>query len=154
MVAEKSSVCSRRQPRNDALQIGQEAHIEHAVAFVEHECVQMIEARLVHPHVIQQPAGSSQEYLHSGPQRLFLWPHRCAPHQDADPQLCVISQSQTHVVDLLGQFSGRRDNQRPRHPQRQPQQLLQDRQQEGGSLARPRLAVAIRSRPEKIAGMA
>ena len=84
--------------------------------------MQKIEASLVQPHVIQKPAGSGEEHLYSGPQGLFLRPHGCAAHKEADPELCVISQSQAHIVDLLGQFSGRRDNRAPAsHPAADPE---------------------------------
>jgi hypothetical protein len=36
-VAENSSVCAARQSAEDALHVGQEAHVEHAVGFVEDE---------------------------------------------------------------------------------------------------------------------
>ena len=47
----------------------------------------------------------------------------------------VVGQAQADVVDLLGQLARGRDDQRLRRAARQVQELVQDRQQEGGRLA-------------------
>ena len=136
MVAEKSSVCSpARQAGDDSFEVGKEAHVEHAVGFVEHERVQTVEAGLVLSHVVQEPAGRGDEHLDAGAQGLFLRPHGRAADKDADPQGRVVGQAQANVVDLLGQLAGRRQDQGPCHARGKSQQLVQDRQKEGGRFA-------------------
>ena len=73
--------------------------------------------------------------LHAGPQGLLLRAHGGAAHQQADAQRRVVGQAQADVVDLLGQLAGGRDDQRPGRAAGQAQELVQDRQQEGGRLA-------------------
>ena len=136
IVAENSSVCrAGRQPGDDPLDVRQEAHVEHAVGLVEDEGVDLVEARLVLPHVVEEPARRGDEQFDAGPQRLLLRSHRRAAHDDADPQRRVVRQAQQHVVDLLGQLARRREDQRLGHAVRHAEEPVQDRQQEGGGLA-------------------
>ena len=67
---------ARGQACDDPLDVRQEAHIEHAVRFVEDKGVQVIKTRLVLPHVVEESARRGDDYFHAGPQRLFLGPHR------------------------------------------------------------------------------
>ena len=60
---EEQRLLAGRQAGDDPLEVGQEAHVEHAVGLVEDEGVQMVEAGLVLPHVVEQPAGGGDEQL-------------------------------------------------------------------------------------------
>ena len=68
---------------------------------------ELVEAGLVLPHVVEQPAGRGDEDLDAGAQGLFLRAHRGAAHQDADAEVGVVGQPEADVVDLLGQFARR-----------------------------------------------
>ena len=73
--------------------------------------------------------------LDAGPQGLLLRPHGRAADEEADPQRRVVGQAQADVVDLLGQLARGRDDQRLGRAAGQAEELVQDRQQEGGGLA-------------------
>ena len=54
---EEQSVCrTGGQRRQDPLHVGPEAHVEHAIGFVEHQHFQSGKAHRIVPHVIHQPA--------------------------------------------------------------------------------------------------
>ena len=136
---EEQRLLAGGQAGDDPLEVGQEAHVEHAVGLVEDEGVQVVEAGLVLAHVVQQPAGRGDDHLHAGPQGLLLRPHGRAADEEADPQRRVVRQAQADVVDLLGQLPGGRDDQRLGRAAGQVEELVQDRQEEGGGLAGARL---------------
>ena len=70
MVAEKNSVCrSLRQHGDDALDVVDEAHVEHAVGFVEHEHLDLVEAQRALVHEIEQAAGRGDQHVDAVRQR-------------------------------------------------------------------------------------
>ncbi len=138
-MAEKSSVCLRGQAADDPLEVGQKAHVEHGVGFIEDERVQLVETGLVLAHVVEEPAGGGEEDLDAGAQGLFLVAHGSAADKDADAQRRVVRQAKANVIDLLSQFAGGRDDEGLADAARLGQEPVQDRQQKGGGLAGARL---------------
>ena len=64
MVAEKNRVCRlRRHFRDDVADIVDEAHVEHAVGFVEHEDLDVVERTRVALHEIEQAAGRGHQHV-------------------------------------------------------------------------------------------
>ena len=53
----------RRQQRHDALDVGNEAHVEHAIGFVEHEDLDLAQIHRFLLDVIEQPAGRRDQDL-------------------------------------------------------------------------------------------
>ncbi len=56
----------RRQRVNDAFDVGQEAHVEHAVSFVEHEEFEAREIRATLAHQVEQAAGGGDNDIDAG----------------------------------------------------------------------------------------
>ena len=63
---EEQRLAHRRQRRQDALHVGPEAHVEHAVGFVEHQHLEAGEVHRVVPHVIHQPARRGDDDVDAG----------------------------------------------------------------------------------------
>ena len=132
---EEQRLPTGRQPGDDPFEVRQEAHVHHTVGLVQHQGVDVVEARLVLVHVVEQPARRGDDQLDAGPQRLLLRPHRRAADHDAAAQRRVVGQGQQHVVDLLGQLARRREDERLGDVAGAVEKPVQDRQEEGGGLA-------------------
>ena len=69
IVAENSivwRVLGRRHRFGDLADVGPEAHVHHAVGFVEHEDLELREVADVAAHVIEQPAGRGDDDVDAG----------------------------------------------------------------------------------------
>ena len=64
-----------RQRREDAADVGQEAHVEHAVGLVEHQDLEAGEIDVAEAHVVEQAARRRDHDLGPGAQRPLLRPH-------------------------------------------------------------------------------
>ena len=69
MVAEKNSVWRFRQHGDDALDVMDEAHVEHAVGFVEHQDLDLVEAHRALVDQIEQAAGRGHQDIDAVRQR-------------------------------------------------------------------------------------
>ncbi|MCW0435410.1 hypothetical protein NB723_000374 [Xanthomonas sacchari] len=125
----------------DALDRRQEAHVEHAVGFVQH---QDLDARQVHAaalEVVEQAARAGDQQVHAAAQRVELVAHAHAAVDGGAGDAQVLAVAAQAVVDLGGQFAGRGQDQRARlaragaHRLRRSAQVLQQRQAERGGLA-------------------
>ena len=151
---EEQRLLAGRQAGDDPLEVGQEAHVEHAVGLVEDERVQLVEAGLVLPHVIQEPAGRGDEHLDAGPQRLFLRPHGRAADHEADLERRVVARPrQTSSICWASSRVGvmTRAWVVPRGSARSRCRIGS---RKAAVLPVPVWAVAMRSRPARMAGMA
>ena len=54
------------QVAEDALQVGQEADVEHAVGLVEHHVLDLVEHRVLRLDVVEQPARRGDQHLDAG----------------------------------------------------------------------------------------
>ncbi len=138
-----------RQQRHDPLDVGNEAHVEHAVGFVEHEHLDLPEVNALVFDVVEQPPRSGDEDLDAGADDLELRLDVDAAVDDGRAQLGVPAVGLDRVLDLDREFPGRGQDQRAhRVPRRrrarvgQRGQLLQDRQRETGGLAGAGLGAA------------
>ena len=68
----------RRQRLGDLADVGPEAHVHHAVGFVEHEDLELREVADVAAHVIEQPARRGDDDVDAGLERALLRFHRHA----------------------------------------------------------------------------
>ena len=120
---------------DDAFHVRQEAHVEHAVAFVQHQDFDAVKADLVLIHKIQQAAGAGDEDLDALPQGFDLRPRADAPVNGRAAQLGAGGQHTDDIMDLLGQFAGGGDDQRAGYSSRTVEQFVEDGQHEGSGLA-------------------
>ena len=72
---EQQVLPDRRQQRDDALDVGHEAHVQHAVGLVEDQHRDLVEHHRLVLHVVEQPAGRGDQDLHAAPQLRDLRVH-------------------------------------------------------------------------------
>jgi hypothetical protein len=87
-----------RQQRDDALDVGQEAHVEHAVGLVEHQDRDLVEHHRLVLHVVEQPPGRRDEDLDARAQLRDLRVHVDAAVDDGAAQRQVLAV----VAEALG----------------------------------------------------
>ena len=73
--AEEERLTTRRQVRQDLANLGQEAHVEHAVRLVEDEVLELVHPGVARAHVIEQPAGRRDDDVDAAPERVLLRSH-------------------------------------------------------------------------------
>ena len=128
----------RREQRQDLLDVTDEAHVEHAIGFIEHQDLDTIELDGVLLGQIHQPARRGHQHISAAAQahHLRVDLHTAEHHVGAQIKVARISR---HVLTHLGrQFAGGCEHQRSHDvvagmgPMAQP---LQHRQGEPGGLA-------------------
>ena len=132
------------QRRQDALHVGPEAHVHHAVGLVEHEHLHPEQVHGVVPHVVHQPARRRDDDVHAGLERAFLRAHLDAAEHRRRRDRRVVGKAHQRVFDLHRQLAGRRKDERARVRLARRvvivrllgEQPLQDRRREGQRLAR------------------
>jgi hypothetical protein len=70
--AEHHRLALGRRGRGDVVDVVDEAHVEHAVGFVEHQHLDVLQHRLAGAQVVDQAAGVAIR-MSSGPRRAFSW---------------------------------------------------------------------------------
>ena len=123
----------------DAPDVGQEAHVEHPVRFVEHEVLECIELCVGRAHVIEQPARRRDDHVDASAERVLLRTH---PHPAVDgcPGERGVNGKRIEVFeDLRRELPRRREHQRARDAARPSNEAVKDRQQERRRLAAARL---------------
>ena len=130
------------QKAQDALQVGQEPNVEHAVGFVEHHVLDLVEHAVLGLDVVEQAARRGDQHLHAFFQLGGLRLHVDAAENHHRAQLGVLGVGLDVVGHLVGQLAGRREHQcahgvpRRRHRGRLVlHHLLQQRQRESRRLA-------------------
>ena len=124
----------------DALDRRQEAHVEHAVGFVEHQHFDAGQVDVAAIHVVDQTARGGHDHVHATTQRVLLRAHAGAAVDGGAGDAQVLAVVAQAVVHLHGQFAGRGQDQRARLARtvdrlRRGAQVLQQRQAERGGLA-------------------
>ncbi|CAM2160898.1 hypothetical protein PT2222_90115 [Paraburkholderia tropica] len=131
-----------RQQVQDALEVGQEAHVEHAVGFVEHEHLHLAEVRGLLLDVVEQTARRRDQDFHAAAQFVRLRIHVDAAEHHRAAQRRVLRVGAHVVGDLVGQLARGREDQRAHRMARgrcararERQETLEDRQREARGLA-------------------
>ncbi len=128
-----------RQLGDDFPDVVDEAHVEHAVGFVEHEGLHAVEAQPVALHEIEQAAGRGDQHIDAVHERAHLLAHRHAADRQrcCDPQMPSIGPEA--VEDLRRQFTRRAQHQDAAGlsigPRRGGCKPVEDRQRERRGLA-------------------
>src|SRR5437763_1362432 len=128
--------------------VGEEAHVEHAVGLVDNEDLQAVEPRVGVLEVIEEPAGRGHEDVDAGPEGMLLRPHGHAAVDRGAGDRRVHGEIAQMLVDLRRELTRRREDQRPGRPALLAEQSLEDRQEEGRGLA----AASHRRREDILAG--
>ena len=124
-----------RHLRQDAADVGQEAHVEHVVGLVEHHHLERAEVGVAPPQVVEEAAGTRHDDLGAAAQRGLLLGEADAAVDGGAAQARVLAELAGLHVDLLGQLPGGRHDQGAQPAARAVQQTLEDGQDEGGGLA-------------------
>ena len=123
---------------HDAVHILDEAHVQHAVRFIQHQHLDVVALELFLFYVLQQATRGGHDYvggLGQGRQLLFM---ADAADDGLDAEMGVHRQRPGMGTDLQRQLAGRGQDQhaaRARLATREVQQVLHGGQQEGGCLA-------------------
>ena len=137
------------QKRHDAAHVGNESHVEHAVGFVEHEGLDLLQVDRLLLHVVEQPPGGGHQELYALAKRRGLRLHVDAAEYHGTAQADVLAVDAHALLDLRGELAGGREDQGPhRMPRRGgagvgvSREALQQRQREARGLAGSGLGAA------------
>ena len=141
---EEQGLPLRGQLGADFLDIRDEAHVEHAVGFVDDQHRTAIEQNLAATEQVHQAARRRDQHVDALFQRLELIAHLHAADQQRHVELMIFAVFLEIFGHLRRQFAGRLQDQRARH-QRAGAAMgenVDHRQHEAGRLARARLGDA------------
>ena len=109
---EEQVLTTRRQLRQHAANVVDEAHIQHTVGFVQHQNFDVIELHRVLVFQIQQTPRRCHQHVHAAAQLHHLWvnAYPAENHQRTNVEVAAVF---THVLANLGrQFAGWGEDQR------------------------------------------
>ena len=136
--AEEQRLPVARDLADDAVDLRREPHVEHAVGFVQHEHLEIVEHHVLPLEVIDQATGRRDDDVDAGAQLLLLRLDRHAAVHRHDAQ-CGVSRVLVHAFfHLDAQLARRREHQRAR-PLRTAEESIDDWKRERGGLAGSRL---------------
>ena len=124
-----------RHEFQDPFDRGQETHVEHAVGFIQYKDFDIAEFDMTLFGQVQQTPGAGHDDLDAITQRADLPGRSNAAVNGGAAQLGAVGQVADAVMDLLGQFTGRGDDQGTGPVARTVHQAVQDGQHEGCRLA-------------------
>ena len=133
---EQQVLTLRRQQGEDAPDVADEAHVEHAVGLVQHQNLDMRQIDGARGGVIQQTARRGDDDIDATTQRCFLGTRTDAAKDQGVAQTRMAAVGRGIVGDLRGQLARRRQHQRARlAPRSALHQPAHQRQHEGSGLA-------------------
>ena len=155
---EQQGLPLRRQEIENALEVRQEAHVEHAIGFVQHEKLHLRQQYAATVGVIEQAARRGNQNFDAAAQVGLLDFHVDAAEHDGAAQRQMLVVGHHALMHLDRQFARRRQHQRAHRVARRRgagigmlDHFLQQRQHESGRLAgaglRLRHQVAARPAP-------
>ncbi len=134
---EEQRLPGERHELADALDVGNEAHVEHAVGFVNDQKLDAAEEEPPALEMIEQPARSCDQHVDAAGKLGILVVERNPADQKRDVQFMVGAVFGEAFLDLRGKLAGRLEDQGPRHACPRPALFEhgQHRQHEGCRLA-------------------
>ena len=141
---EEQRLTARRQQAADLLDVRNEAHVEHAVGFVDDEDFNTGQQDLAALKLVDQAARRRDQHVDAAHQLQFLLLERHAADQQGHLKLQVLAILFEVLGDLCGQLTRWRKDQRARHagPRAATLKAMDHRQDESSRLARTRLCNA------------
>ena len=112
---EKQGLTGKRHQLADAFDIGNEAHIQHAVGFVDHQNFNAGQEQFAALEMVEQAARRGNQHIDAAGDLEILITKRHAADQQSHRQLLVCAIFGEIFFDLSRQFAGRLQNQRARH---------------------------------------
>ncbi len=134
---EEQGLPGERHQLADALDVGNEAHVEHAVGLVDDEKLDPRHQKPPAFEVIEQAARGGDQHVDAADELGVLVVERHAADQQRDVELMIDAVFDEALLDLGGELAGRLDDERARHagPRAALFELGEHRQHEGGGLA-------------------
>ncbi|EWS52902.1 hypothetical protein X551_04306 [Methylibium sp. T29] len=140
--AEQQALLLLRHDRQHLLDVVDEAHVEHAVGFIEHEDLDVAQVQRALLVVVEQAAGRGHQDVDAALEAVDLRLHTDAAEHHHRAELGVLAVDAHAFLHLRRQFAGRREDQRPHRALaasvldgRPGHQAVQHRQHEAGGLA-------------------
>src|SRR6185437_4034468 len=122
--AEEQRLTLGREKTEKLPDLRKEAHVQHAIGFVQHQKLEPVKLRVGMPQVIQQPPGRCNEHVHAAPECMLLRRHTHAT------EYCGTRYRRMDgdLVEMLGDLSRKlargRDDECPRSSARPIDQLM------------------------------
>ena len=134
---EEQGLARERHQLADALDVGDEAHVEHAVGFVDDQQFDAGEQQAAAFGMIEQPTGGGDQHVDAAGELGVLIAERHAADDERDVELVVLAVLLEMLDDLRGQFARRLEDERARHARARAALLEhgEHRQHESGGLA-------------------
>ena len=134
---EEQGLARERHELADALDVGDEAHVEHAVGFVDDQQLDAGQQQPAALEMVEQAARRCDQHVDAARQLGVLVVERDAADEERDVELVVGAVLVEAFLDLRGEFARRLEDQRARHarPRAAGLQHGEHRQREGGGLA-------------------
>ena len=136
----------RRGLTHDAAHVGDEAHGQHAVRFVQHQLFHLAQVQLAPGNKVDEaPRGAHENIDPALLENAALALEVHAPHHGQHPQPGEAAKALGVVGNLQGELPGWGHDEGPRRARRQERILGEfklvgdDRDKEGGGFSRPRL---------------
>ena len=128
----------------DALDVGDEPHVEHAVGLVDHQDLDAVEQELAALEMVEQPAGRGDHHIGATIELAVLLVIGHPADQKRHGELMALAENLEMLGDLGCEFARGLQDERPRHPRPGAPALEpgQHRQDERGRLAGPGLGNA------------
>src|SRR5690606_36414166 len=134
---EQEVLAPRGQHPENPANVADEAHVEHAIRFVQHENLDAGQVEGPALHVVEQAARRGDDDVDALAQLLDLRVHADAPEDHGRPERQVAAVRAYALADLRRELARRHQDQRPHAALRGVRylQALQQRQREAGGLA-------------------
>mmetsp|Transcript_1230 Transcript_1230/g.3414 ORF Transcript_1230/g.3414 Transcript_1230/m.3414 type:complete len:361 (+) Transcript_1230:963-2045(+) len=111
--AEHHGLLGAGRVAGDDIDVVDEAHVQHAVGFVQHQHLDIAQHALAAGQVVQQAAGRGNQHLDAGLECGRLRLHVHTAEDDDGAQIGVLGVLLDVVGDLVGQLARGRQHQRP-----------------------------------------
>jgi len=141
---EEQRLADLRQQADDALDIGDEAHVQHAVRLVDDEDLHIAQQDLAALEEIEHAARGGDEHIDAAVELLQLLDEGFAADQQRLAQLVIFAVGVEVLGHLGGELACRLQDQRARHAHLSTAfgQDVDHREDEGGGLAGARLGAS------------
>ena len=141
---EEQRLARPRQEADDALDIGDKAHIEHPVGFVDDQDADIREEDLAAFEQVEEAARRRDQHIDAAVEFALLVAKALAADQEGRREPVMLAVALKGGLDLGRELARRLEDQRARHPRPRPSggELVDHRQRKAGGLAGAGLGTA------------
>jgi hypothetical protein len=136
---EQQGLALRRQFRDDPADVVDEAHVEHAIGFIEHQDLDPVEPQRVALHEVDEAPGRRDQHVDAVHEVTHLLAHRHAADGERGVQAEVSAIGVEAVENLAGEFARRAEHEHAARFSLERGSIggepMQDRKGEGGGFS-------------------